>query len=228
MCVMNERLLKKYSQMEEQNRNKVLANQIQIDRTYGSAILGVTLQIDLSESARDALRGYQDELSALEPESLLIQPRESQHISLNQVVFWNGQYELGIEKTWEGISAEFQSELRKLDNSLPAFEVVFSKLIATAGGIIWCATDENDEMQSLRETLLKCLPFPKETNTFNNIIHTTVARYKGSLANSGQVLEYVGEKNETVPMMVQKINLRKELVFPSLTTENITDINLRA
>lgn len=223
---MNERLQSQYLSIEEQNKTKFLGNQIEIDNTWGNPIWGVTLQIDLGEEVKDVLCKYQEELDAIEGGNLFLLPRQFQHISFNQVVFWGGQYRLGAKKTWDSISGDFLSSFQQQNNVFPSFSLAFSKLIATTGGIIWGAFDENDELERLRQIFLQRLPFPKETTRLNHIAHTTVARYKNKLNNPKRVFDYAQSRTASVPMDVKRIVLRNELVFPSLKTEDIAQIEL--
>ena len=223
---MNTRLQKKYSEVEEQNKEKFLRNEIEMDSTWGKSIWGVALQIDLGEKIKDLLCKYQEELENLEPDNLLLLPRQYQHISFNQVVFWGGQYKLGTEKTWNKTAEEFLKAFREQNRKHNSFTVEFSKLIATTGGIIWCGYDESDEMEHLREEFLKLLPFPKETNKLNHIIHTTVARYNNKLIDPVKVLDFVDKNSKSADMTVDKIILRNELVFPSIQTELLAEIGL--
>ena len=224
---MNQRLIAQYSSIEAQNRDKFLQNQLDLDTTWGKSIWGMTLQIDLGEEVKDQIAKYQKDLEELESGNLLLLPRELQHISFNQVVFWGGEYKLGTEGTWNSISEVFLSAFKGLDNLYSPFTVTFSKLIATTGGIIWCATDENDELENLRNEFLAKLPFPPETTKLNHIIHTTIARYKNKLNHPRRVTEYISSHSESVPMKVDQIILKKELVFPTIKTEEIAKISLK-
>jgi hypothetical protein len=71
------------------------------------------------------------------------------------------------------------------------------------------------------------LPIPKETTIRGHIIHTTVARFQGKLDCPENILRYLQGKTETRSMRVASIILRRELVFPSLKTEEIAAIDLR-
>ncbi len=221
---MNTRLLQAYSSIEEQNKDKFLQNKLELDTVWGKDIWGVTLQIDLSEEVRDIVCKYQEELEQLEPENLFLPPRQFQHITFNQVVYWDGQYVLGTKGTWDSIADKFLSEFKHKNKNFKSFKVQFSKLIATTGGIIWCGFDGNDEIENLREYFLQKLPFPKETTKFNHIVHTTVVRYKNKLNNPKKVLDYLNSRTESVEMSVNKIFLRKELIFPSIKTEPLGEI----
>jgi hypothetical protein len=223
---MNTRLQNLYSSIEKSNEADFLNNEVELDKTWGKAIWGVTLQIDLGTEVKDKLVCYQQKLDELELNNLLLLPREYQHISFNQVVFWGGEYKLGNEKTWDSISKEFIKAFKKMDKRYSAFQIKFSQLIATTGGIIWCGYDENDELEKLREEFLQRLPFPEETTKFNHIIHTTVARYKSKLNAPKTVLSMIKKQTDSVLMTVNKIILRKELVFPSIKTKEIAQIEL--
>ncbi len=224
---MNKRLADAYSSIEDSNRDAFLSNNVEIDKQWGQPVWGITLQIDLSESVRDALCLYQKELDELEPSNLLLLPRQYQHISFNQIVFWGGMYAEGREQTWKAISADFTKKFLGLNNEYPSFGITFSKMISTTGGIIWCAVDENDEMEKLRSEFFAKLPFPKETTKQNHIIHTTVARFVHKLNNPVNVLNYVKKKTHTSSMIVDRIILRNELIFPSIRTETLGEIRLK-
>jgi 2'-5' RNA ligase len=224
---MNTRLQNQYTTIEEHNKAKFLRNEIEIDAMWGQPIWGVTLQIDLGEKVKDVLCQYQDELAELEPDNLLLLPRQYQHLSFNQVVFWGGDYELSRTETWESVSGEFLNAFKKQHMVHQSFKVTFSKLVATTGGIIWCSFDKNDELEKLREMFLERLPFPKETTKFNHIIHTTVARYKNKLSNPARVLDYLESKTEAVEMSVQGITLLNELMFPSIKTISLAEVSLK-
>ena len=223
---MNTRLQNLYSSIEKLNKEKFLNNEIELDKTWGKSIWGVTLQIDLGKEVKDKLVSYQQKLDELEPKNLLLLPREYQHISFNQVVFWGGDYKLDTEKTWENVSTEFLKAFKKQDKKHNSFQIRFFRLIATTGGIIWCGYDENDELEKLREEFLKKLPFPEETTKLNHITHTTVARYKNKLKSPKTVFDFTKKQNDPIPMIVNKIILRKELVFPSIKTKDLAQIEL--
>ncbi len=223
---MNTRLHNLYSSIEQSNKDKFLDNQIVLDRTWGNSIWGVTLQIDLDEKVKNEIAAFQHELDCLEPNNFHLLPREYQHISFNQVVYWDGAYKFGTEKTWENISEKFLEAFQKQDGMYNSFKLVFSRLIATAEGIIWCGYDENDELENLREEFLNLLPFPEETTKLNHIIHTTVARYKNKLNNPQVVLNFLEKQTEIVQMSVNRISLKNELVFPSIKTEELAQITL--
>ena len=224
---MNARLQALYNTIEEDNRPKFLANQVVPDTMWGKHIFGGTLQIDLSEEARDDVCKLQKDLDGLEPDNLLFLPRQYQHISFNQVVFWGGEYTLGTKETWDQCKEQFITEFTKLDQAFKSFPVTFSRLIATTGGIIWVAYDENDEMETLRNTFLHQLPFPPETTKYNHIIHTTVARFKNKMNNPKRVLDYLASYKDSVSMKVDSIILRNELIYPSIQTTELTKITLK-
>lgn len=95
---MNTRLQKLYKKIAVENREKILRNDIEIDGNIGNQIQGVTLQIDLSDEVKQSVKTIQQELTTIELKSLYLTPLEFAHISFNQVVYWNGHYQLDIKK----------------------------------------------------------------------------------------------------------------------------------
>ena len=224
---MNKRLQDTYSDIQQSNSRDFLSNRLKIDEMWKKPTWGITLQIDLGENVKDAVCDFQMGLNKMERGNLLLLPRKCQHISFNQVVFWNGKYSTGKKKTWSDTSDFFVESFLKMENVFQSFQVTFSRLIATTGGIIWCGYDKSDELEDMRKYFLSELPFPKETTYLNHIIHTTVVRYKNLLNDPKKVDEYVQSQKKTVTMKVRKIVLRNELVFPSLITKDIASINLK-
>lgn len=223
---MNNRLVEQYKDIRNSNLQRFIHNEIEIDTTWGKDVWGVTLQIELGEKVKDLITKFQNELSSLESHNLWLLPRQFQHISFNQVIFWGGNYSKGKENTWNSIREEFITKFKSLDKNFSSFGVYFSDFIATTGGIILCGYDDNDELENLRSVLHKRLPFPSETTKLNHIIHTTVARYKNKLKSPDRVYDFIQKQTEKAQMIVNKITLKIELVFPSIKTENIAEIEL--
>ncbi len=224
---MNTRLQNLYSSIERDSKDKFLNNNIGIATKWGNPIWGITLQIDLEQPVRRILEKYQEVLEEMEPQNLWAIPDKSQHISFNQVVFWGGEYARGAKETWDAIRDVFLKKFREQNKKYRSFKVTFSKLIAASEGIIWCANDEHDEMQNLRETLLAKLPFPAETHKHNHSVHTTVVRYRNKLNNPQGILEWINDQTLSADMVVRRIFLKNELTFPSIETKELAQIDLQ-
>lgn len=224
---MNQRLDTAYNDIAVKDREGFLANDLALDTQWNAPIWGITLQIDLGDAVKDAVEGFQRDIREIEGDNVLCLPRAYQHISFNQVVFWDGVYVAGKEATWDAIKDDFTEKFRALDNTLDSFEITFSRLVATKAAIIWCGYDAHDELEELRNLFLKRLPFPAETTKFNHIIHTTVVRYHHPLAAPHRVMDYIQSQHQTAAMRVIKIALKNEIVFPSIYTEDIAEIRLR-
>lgn len=224
---MNQRLKTIYDGFTSKHREKFLDNDIEFDAMWGKPIKGVTLQIDISNKMRSAVGRLQEELYKLEPKALFLTPEPFQHISFNQVVYWGGRYKLGYDQTWAAIEKDFLTRFQKLDNKFTSFTISFLKLIPMTSAIIWSAVDAKDEMQSLREHLKACLPFPKETTKENTFIHTTIARYREKLRDPQRVLHLLKEYQTPITMEVKEIILRKENIYPSLDTTELARIRLQ-
>lgn len=223
---MNTRLQKLYKKIAVENREKILRNDIEIDGNIGNQIQGVTLQIDLSDEVKQSVKTIQQELTTIELKSLYLTPLEFAHISFNQVVYWNGHYQLDIKKTWESISQEFIEKFTSLNKAFPYFSITFTRLVAAYGAIIFCAEDETDKLEKLRESFFKLLPFPKETPKRNHMVHTSIARYTTKFTNPEKLLQFIENADYNIPMIISEIILRNENRYPSLDTTEITRIKL--
>jgi hypothetical protein len=223
---MNIILDKQYERLALNHKDAFLHNNIEIDTCWGKNVYGITLQVDLSEEIRDSVCRLKTELASIEPTSLLLLPRPYQHISFNQVVFWGGVYPSGNQKTWQSIKDDFLMKFHQLNNKFKSFPISFYRLIAMKSVIAWCAGDENNEMNLLRDTLRQKLPFPPETNKKNSIIHTTIARYKSKLNYPEKVFKYLQSQTQRITMWPHDIILRQENIFPSIDATEIARIKL--
>ncbi len=223
---MNKRLKSLYSNIKSSNKKDFLNNKLIPDKNWKKPIYGITLQIKLTKTVKDTICNLQDDLKTLEPNSLLLLPKAYQHISFNQVVFWNDKYSKSYEQTWNQVKDDFITKFNQLDNKYKQFQINFNDLICTTGGIILCATDTNDQLESLRNIFLNELPFPKETTKYIHIIHTTVARFKNKLNNPKKTYQFIEKQNVNLSMTINKIHLIKELIYPSMKTELESSITL--
>jgi hypothetical protein len=223
---MNQRLPNIYEHLASNHRERFLANDIEVDRMWGKPIKGVTIQVDLSEDIRDAIIKLQEDLSRLEAEALLLTPRPFQHVSFNQVVYWDGSYEMGHDQTWASIEKDFLAKFLALNNVFPSFRITFTTIVPLTSAVIWAAVDDHDEMQQLRTAFKTKLPFPTETTKENTFIHTTVARYQTKLRDPHRVVELLDAYRAPVSMIISEIILRKENQYPSLHTTELARIKL--
>lgn len=224
---MNSRLQLHYESLVSSNLEPFLQNELEIDTNWGNQVWGMFLISDLEENVKSMLSQFQKDLAQLEPGNLTFPPPTAQHLTINQVVHCLGNYAQGNKNTWELKKESFLSAFKKLDRVCPMIPVTFSQLIATTGGIIWCAYDENDELENLRNDLFSKLPFPEETTKKVHVIHTTVCRYKNRLNNPQAVLDYISNHQKKVQMKINNIILRNETTFPSINFEDIAQIELK-
>lgn len=227
ISLMNTRLHSIYDALQSSNLDSFLRNDIELDNNWGKQIWGMLLIVVLQEEVKKSVQKFQDELERLEPENLSFPTYESLHLTINQVVHGLENEPAANQQVWDKIKDNFLPKLARLNNTFPKIGITFSNLIPTRGGIIWCATDENDEVEELRKELFEILPFPKELIKENHIIHTTVARYKNKLNDPQKVLDFIKSQTQEIPMAIEEIFLRNELVFPSKEVQDIVKIELK-
>lgn len=224
---MNTRLHSIYDSLQTSNLDSFLRNDIELDNNWSKQIWGMLLIVVLQEEVKKSVHKFQEELEKLEPGNFSFPTYESLHLTINQIVHGLENEPASNQQVWDKIKDEFLPKFERLNNIFPKINIAFSKLIPTRGGIIWCATDENDEIEELRKELFEILPFPKELIKENHIIHTTVARYKNKLNDPQKVVDFIENQNQEVTMTIKEISLRNELVFPSKEVQDIAKIELK-
>ncbi len=223
---MNASLISLYEKLAAESTQDFLQNNIEPDANWGKHIKGITLQIDLSEDVQDRIEQYEKELNRLEPDSLLFLPGQYHHISFRQVVFWNDSYKDGHDITWQHLAKEFLEKFLRLDKRFTTFPISFDRIIPMTSAIIYCAYDDADQMNKLRNNFHSLLPFPTETTKKNTFIHTTIARFKHKLNNPARVFDYLQQQTAPIQMYPKEIILRREHIFPSIGTTELARIRL--
>ncbi len=223
---MKSRLINEYTEIEKKHKTKVLNNEITIDKAWETSVFGVSMQIDLSQEIKDRLQKHLDTLYSWEGENLWFPPKKAQHITCDPVINWVPIAENNAEKIWIELKDVFLKKFKALDYTFPAFTINFQKFIATTGGIIWCATDADDEMEKLRAHLSQSLRDVIHSNKNLHIIHTTIARYKNKLYDPARVLHYLENQTQSYSMKVNTLLLRIEKIYPSLAYDEVAQINL--
>lgn len=223
---MNSRLHVQYEQIEHDNLQRFLNNEVSPDTNWGTDVFGVTMQIDLDDVVKDALAKHVKNFKNIDEQSLLFPDRSAQHVSFNQVIQWNLNTKEKNHAVWDQIRSNFVEKFLSINHKIPSFDIRFEKIIATPNGIIWCAVDDNEEMEHARDLLLANLPKPVVIPKPIHIIHTTIARYKKTLNDPSAILAYIKKETASSGMKVRKILLREELVYPTLQTHEVASIEL--
>ena len=206
---------------------KYFYKKVSLDRYWNTNTFGIALQVEVNSHIKKIITQIQNELNKIEPDSLFF-PNVGNHISINQVVSWNGKYHLGKEKTWEEINknSDFVNKFNSLNLKFSPIPINFVKVILTPGAVILFADDLEDRVQEFRKVLDEELPFPAETKKSNCIIHSTIARYRSQLQNPDKILEYTLNQYYNIDMIIDEVKLKEEVVFPSLKTKDLASIHL--
>lgn len=212
--------------MREHFFSEVAENQIQIDKEWGSQCLGYNIQFVLPAVVCTQLNTIQQEILKTEPDSLYYCPEHSLHTTVTWILATRHTYSRPKDELWETIGEDCQTKLKQLSSDFPSFTVNFTDIVATNAAIIALAYD-NREMATLRQVIKRSLPIPQETENKAEIIHTTLFRYAKPLTDPRRLLELIGGFQPKIPVVINSLSIRKELVYPSLQSELLYSIKLR-
>ena len=206
--------------------SEVAGNQIQIDKDWGSQCLGYNIKFVLPSQVCTQLNNIQQEILKVEPDSLYYCPGHSLHTTVAWILATRHTYSKPKDALWEEIEKGCQSELEQVSQSFPSFAVNFTDIVATNAAIIALAYDDG-EMTALRQAIKKSLPIPPETENEAQIIHTTLFRYAKSLNDPRRLLGLVDGFQPEIPVVIDSLSIRKELIYPSLQSELLFSVKLR-
>ena len=206
--------------------SQLVGNQIEVAADWSSQCLGYNIQFVLPAPVSAHLNTIQQRILKLEPDSLYLCPKQSLHTTITWILATRRTYNRPKDEIWEAIKENCQSELDKICSNFSSFTITFRDIVATNAAIIILAHD-NGEMARLRQAIRASLPIPQETENKAEIIHATLFRYAAALKNPRRLLEFIDGLQEEIPVVVDCLSIRKELIYPSLKSELLHSVKLK-
>ena len=145
---------------------------------------------------------------------------------LCHLLFVHNLIHFNKDDLWREIGENCQSKLKQISSNFPTFTVNFTDIVATNAAIIALAYDDG-KMAILKQEIKRLLPIPQETDNKAEIIHTTLFRYAKPLNDPRRLLELVGGFQPQIPVVIDSLSIRKELVYPSLQSELLYSVKLK-
>ncbi|MFA6007192.1 MAG: hypothetical protein WC784_00915 [Candidatus Shapirobacteria bacterium] len=204
--------------LREYYSSSVLDNRIVVDDLWRKRCLGYNIQYIFSDDQLDSIIGIQRRIGGKELFNLHLLPRQSLHISIAWILATRVEYDQSKSQIWRNIENECYSKLEKISKSFPEYTVHFQDVVATDTAIVLIAKD-NGETAEIRKMILDQLPIPQETNNNSQIIHTTLFRYARPLENPAIFLEQISNIKIDLPIKIDSMSIRKELIYPSIKSK---------
>jgi hypothetical protein len=213
--------------LQYQFEQQVKSGNVAPETSWGKKVNAYNIHIRFSEHEQLQLERLQAKIEASTSEALLKIPREAIHISALWIVAALVDYGAPRDYVWKTNSNECLKIFNSIVPTLPAFTVYFSHLVITPSAVILVGQDDG-QMASLRQTLKSSLPLPHQTNNNQEIIHTTLFRFKEKLKEPLKFWDLVHEQMLKVSTRVQELEIRREVTYPSLESELVCKIALQA
>lgn len=212
--------------VKERFFSEVSQNQIQVDKEWNNNCLGYNIQFVLPTDVCDQLKIVQQKILETEPNSLYCCPEDSLHIAISWILATRNNYQKPKDEWWKIIGKDCKSGLDKISTESSKFVVNFTNIVATNTAIIALAYD-NGEMAKLRQKINTLLPIPIETENKAEIIHSTLFRYAKPLNNPQLLLKVIDGMQLNIPVVIDSLVIRKELIYPSLKSEPLCSVKLK-
>jgi hypothetical protein len=214
-----------YQAIRRRDRDKVMSNRVTPARLWNQACHAYNVHLEPTEEARRGLSRAQAALAAVEP-NLLVCPPVTLHISVAWLLAVHVGYGEPKSVLWQRHGEEWTAELARIAGGLAPFTLRYRLLVTTESAVIAVAAPA-DPVQSLRCAIRRRLSLPGQTKNTARLVHTTLFRYRSTLADPARLLSAVDATGIDVPTAVDQLTVSEELVYPSLVTSTKARLTLR-
>jgi 2'-5' RNA ligase len=212
------------TELREAHRDKVARNELRASPLWARPCRAYNVQIELDPSARASLGHIQQNLKRAES-NLLMCPGETLHVSVAWLLAVHASYPAPKDSLWERHADEWTAELHRIAAESTAFRITYEHVVATDSAVVALA-QPTGPVNRIRRMIGERLSLPSETRNEADLVHTTLARYSGSLSEPKQFLAMVEDESADATSEVDELVVSKELVYPSLETEMLVRLPL--
>jgi hypothetical protein len=204
----------------------VLANKLHVATgRWGMPCLGYLLCLLPDPAAAAAFASIQDSILALEP-SLLRQPTAALHSSIAWLLPVGRDFDEPKDETWQRHGADWLKVISCVTDATAPLRLSYRHLVVSDAAIIAVAQEPN-LISELRRAVVAALglPWPIAYSS-DNIVHTSLFRYGGPLADPAGLLQRLAGADITVATDVSELLVVRETSYPTLAYEIVSRLPL--
>jgi len=201
----------------KEHREKVARNEVRVDKLWGQPCRAYNVQIELDPCTKASLGEIQQILKRAEP-NLLVCPQKTLHVSVAWLLSVRASYPVAKDSLWERHGEEWTDELNRIAAQSAGFRITYDHVVATDSAVIALARP-TEPVNRIRDMIRGRLHLPTETRNEADLVHTTLFRYRGPLADPEKFLAMLEDTSAEATAEVDELVVSKELVYPSLEAE---------
>jgi hypothetical protein len=198
-----------------QFRETIAARGFVADEMWRKPCLGYNIRFAIPVEVGEKIVQLQRQVVDLEPNSLLVCPPPSLHISVASILSVRADYEQTKDEIWKEIQRRCCVALSEVALETAPFVIDFRHLVVTDTAVILFGTDDGS-MARLRRRICRVLPVSDPAPT---IIHVTAFRYSRGLEDPDAFVDAVEGLSFKISVPVDNICIEKEFVYPSIKSE---------
>lgn len=194
--------------------------------SIGKPALGYMINTFLSNSSSAGISDLQNAISVEYPEMIWIPPKETLHITLMDWLAPLVEYSKDKDKLFEEIFPQYNAILEEILKNLEPININFSEFIVSASAIAIKGDNQGTEIfNQIREQFLSKVDLLPNTKRPPNIVHTTIARFIGSVAVE-DVSNFLGKLSPSIDERVTGFQLVRETKVPMIEYSTLRHYSL--
>lgn len=188
--------------------------------------LGYMINTFLSNSSSAGISDLQNAISVEYPEMIWIPPKETLHITLMDWLAPLVEYSKDKDKLFEEIFPQYNAILEEILKNLEPININFSEFIVSASAIAIKGDNQGTEIfNQIREQFLSKVDLLPNTKRPPNIVHTTIARFIGSVALE-DASNFLGKLSPSIDERVTGFQLVRETKVPMIEYSTLRHYSL--
>jgi hypothetical protein len=196
------------------------------DPLWAKPCSAYNVHAELTPKCRLEFAQAQERLLVLGP-GLLCCPPETLHVSVACFLAAREDYDVSKDLLWARHGAEWTERLREIVADLPPFKITFTHLLATDAAVVAVA-QPRDEIGTVRGCVTSILSALGLPSFQPSIVHSTLLRYESPDFDHERLRELAESIQVGNAVFVDSLVISREVVYPSLVTEEVDRLVLGA
>lgn len=209
-----------YTSLQASFTPAVLTGHLRLDPLWGRSCRAYNLHARPVDDCRSQLAAIQDELSQLSEQGLLRCPPEALHVSLGAFLSVREDDTNTKEALWAHHGDAWLQELTDHVRQVQPFTLTYRAIVVTDAAVIAVA-DYGHEVRAIRELLTALREGIGLAGNQPNIVHTSLFRFADPLRDPAALLDAAKRIPVDTGFRVDEVVVTRELLYPTLITEDL-------
>ena len=181
----------------------------------GKEAVGYMINAKPSPHARAQIMEWQESLKAKFGDAVWLTPNDAMHVTLMDWLAPLVEYKEDKDRLFHVIFHEYDATLKDILSNVPAQELLFDRVSTSPAAVALVADNAGKTLNRIRDEFVSRVALLPDTKQPPQIVHSTVARFMGSVAVS-DIEDFVDTHHPYIIDKIHSFRLVRETRLPML------------